>query len=137
MLKLARSLEEVFHGELNQTGRHGVLGNRAEGRRPQSRAGIRELRVVQGVVEYQAQCQHGGWGADRPVSARGTTYRNHGSVTHWRGIYDNHGRVMVTMSFNSDIADSREWADDPRYPEKYSALGIRIGVNYVVNAMTH
>jgi hypothetical protein len=69
--------------------------------------------------------------------ARGTTYRNDGSVAHCRGIYDDHGRVMVAMSFNSDIGDSWEWADDPRYPEKYSALGIRIGVNYVVYAMTH
>ena len=69
--------------------------------------------------------------------ARGTTYRNDGSVAHWRGIYDDRGRVMVAMSFNSDIGDSWEWADDPRYPEKYSALGIRIGVNYVVYAMTH
>jgi hypothetical protein len=69
--------------------------------------------------------------------ARGATYRNDGSVAHWRGIYDDHGRVMVAMSFNSDIGDSWEWADDPRYPEKYAALGIRIGVNYVVYSMTH
>ena len=68
---------------------------------------------------------------------RGTTYRNDGSVPHWRGIYDDRGRLMVAMSFNSDIGDSWEWADDPYYPEKYSALGIRIGVNYVIYAMTH
>jgi hypothetical protein len=54
-----------------------------------------------------------------------------------RGIYDDYGRLMVAMSFNSDIGDSWEWADDPRYPEKYSALGIRIGVNDVVYSMTH
>jgi hypothetical protein len=60
-----------------------------------------------------------------------------GTVAHWLGIYDDKGRVMVAMSFNSDIGDSWEWADDPRYPEKYSALGIRIGVNYVIYAMTH
>lgn len=69
--------------------------------------------------------------------ARGTTYRNDGEVPHWKGIYDDHGRVMVAMSFNSDIGDSWEWADDPMYPEKYSALGIRIGVNYAVYALTH
>ena len=69
--------------------------------------------------------------------ARGTTYRADGAVAHWQGIYDDHGRVMVAISFNSDIGDSWEWADDPHYPEKYSALGIRIGVNYVVYAMTH
>ena len=68
---------------------------------------------------------------------RGTTYRNDGSVAHWRGIYDDHGRVMVAISFNSDLGDSWEWADDPGYPEKYSALGIRIAVNDIVYSMTH
>ena len=69
--------------------------------------------------------------------ARRTTYRNDGAIPHWRGIYDDHGRLMVAMTFNSDVGDSWEWADDPHYPEKYSALGIRIGVNYVVYSMTH
>ena len=68
---------------------------------------------------------------------RGTTYRNDGEIPRWRAIYDDSGRIMVVMSFNSDIGDSWEWADDPSYPEKYSALGIRITVNYVVYAMTH
>ncbi|MGD0437752.1 MAG: DUF4159 domain-containing protein [Bryobacteraceae bacterium] len=68
---------------------------------------------------------------------RGTTYRNDGSVPHWRGIYDDRGRLMVAMDFNSDVGDSWEWADDPEYPEKYSALGIRIGVDYVIYSMTH
>ncbi len=68
---------------------------------------------------------------------RGTTYRNDGAVPHWRGIYDDKGRLMVAICFNSDIGDSWEWADDPYYPEKYSALGIRIGVNYVIYALTH
>jgi hypothetical protein len=60
-----------------------------------------------------------------------------GIVPHWRGIYDDKGRLMVAMCFNMDLGDSWEWADDPRYPEKFSALGIRIGVNYVIYAMTH
>jgi hypothetical protein len=68
---------------------------------------------------------------------RGTTYRNDGAVPHWLGIYDDHGRVMVAISFNSDVGDGWEWADDPQYPEKYSALAIRIGVNYVIYSMTH
>jgi hypothetical protein len=67
----------------------------------------------------------------------GRMYRNDGSVPHWMGIYDDHRRLMVAISFNSDIGDSWEWADDAGYPEKYSALGIRIGVNYVVYSMTH
>jgi hypothetical protein len=68
---------------------------------------------------------------------RGTTYRNDGSVPYWRGIYDDRNRLMVAICFNSDVGDSWEFADDPRYPEKYSALGIRLGVNSVVYAMTH
>jgi len=64
-------------------------------------------------------------------------YRAAGTVAHWMGVYDDKGRVMVAISFNSDIGDSWEWADDPRYPEKFSALGIRIGVNYVIYSMTH
>ncbi len=64
-------------------------------------------------------------------------YRNDGSVPHWRGIYDDHGRIMVAIVFNSDLGDGWEWADEPTYPERYSALAIRIGVNYVVYSMTH
>ena len=68
---------------------------------------------------------------------QGTTYREDGAVPHWRGIYDDQGRLMVVMAFNNDVGDSWEWADDARYPEKYSALGIRLSVNDVVYAMTH
>jgi hypothetical protein len=64
-------------------------------------------------------------------------YRNNGADVHWRGIFDDEGRVMVAISLNSDLGDSWEWADAPHYPERYSALGIRIGVNYVTYAMTH
>ena len=67
----------------------------------------------------------------------GVTYKCDACPAYWRGIYDDKGRLMVAMSVNSDLGDSWEWADDPRYDEKFSALGIRIGVNYVVYAMTH
>ena len=60
-----------------------------------------------------------------------------GKGAHWRGIFDDKGRVMVAISFNSDIGDAWEWADDPWYPAKFSDLAIRLGVNYVVYAMTH
>jgi hypothetical protein len=65
------------------------------------------------------------------------TQRAAGTVPHWRGIYDDKGRLMVAMTYNNDVGDSWEWADDPRYPEKYSALGIRLGINFVVYSMTH
>jgi hypothetical protein len=70
-------------------------------------------------------------------SIGGRPYQDDGSVPFWRGIYDDKGRLMVAMTVNSDLGDSWEWADEPEYPEKYSALGIRIGVDYVMYAMTH
>ena len=68
---------------------------------------------------------------------RGTTYEQDGYVPLWRGIYDDHGRLMVAICHNMDLGDSWEHADNPEYPQKFSALGIRIAVNYVTYAMTH
>jgi Domain of unknown function (DUF4159) len=68
---------------------------------------------------------------------RGRSYKCEDCPDRWRGIYDDRGRLMVAITFQSDVGDSWEWADAPYYPERYAALGIRIGVNYVVYAMTH
>jgi len=56
---------------------------------------------------------------------------------HFKGVFDEKGRMTMAAWFNNDTGDSWEWADDPSYPEKFSALGIRIMVNYVVYSMTH
>jgi Domain of unknown function (DUF4159) len=60
-----------------------------------------------------------------------------GVGAHWRGIYDDKGRIMIAISYNSDVGDAWEFADDPSYPEKFSGLAIRVGVNYVIYSMTH
>jgi len=60
-----------------------------------------------------------------------------GKDPHWRGIYDDKGRLMVAICHNMDLGDSWEHADNPSYPERFSDLGIRIGVNYVIYSMTH
>ena len=44
---------------------------------------------------------------------------------------------MIAISYNSDMGDAWEWADEPRYPEKAGSTAIRMGVNYVVYSMTH
>ena len=67
----------------------------------------------------------------------GVTWKCEGCPARWRGMYDEQGRLVVAMSYNSDLGDSWEWADDARYDEKFSALSIRIGINYIVYAMTH
>jgi len=65
------------------------------------------------------------------------TYEKDGFEARWRGIYDDKGRLMVAICHNMDLGDSWEHADNPQYPEKYSALGLRIGVNYILYSMTH
>ena len=67
----------------------------------------------------------------------GRTYEADGVRDTWRGIFDDSGRLMVAICHNMDLGDSWEHADNPYYDEKFSALGIRIGINYVVYSMTH
>jgi hypothetical protein len=67
----------------------------------------------------------------------GQAWEHDGFEARWRGIYDDKGRLMVAICHNMDLGDSWEHADNPRYPEKYSALGLRIGINYIVYSMTH
>ena len=67
----------------------------------------------------------------------GVTYEKDGFTPHWRGIYDDNGRLMVAINFNMDIGDAWEHADHPYYPEPMTALAYRFGVNYVIYSMTH
>jgi len=55
----------------------------------------------------------------------------------WRGIKDSTGRWMVAINFNMDMGDSWEHANDPDYPLSMTSLGYRLGMNYVLYAMTH
>ena len=68
---------------------------------------------------------------------RHMTYEYEGRVPMWRAIYDEKGRIVVAICHNMDLGDSWEHADNPEYPQKFSALGIRIGVDYLVYAMSH
>ena len=65
------------------------------------------------------------------------TYEKGGRVPRWRGISDDDGRVMVAINFNQDIGDAWEHADDARYPANLTAQAYRLGVSYVLYAMTH
>ena len=68
---------------------------------------------------------------------RGVTYEQDGVTPHWRGIFDDKGRLMLAINFNMDLGDAWEHADTPYYPEPMTALAYRFAVNYVVYAMTH
>lgn len=67
----------------------------------------------------------------------GRTYERDGVEPKWRAVLDEKNRVQVLICHNMDLGDAWEWADDPQYPEKYSSLAYRIGLNGLVYAMTH
>jgi uncharacterized protein DUF4159 len=74
-------------------------------------------------------------------------YRNGGNVSErgydsaqvdFRGIQDEHGRLMVVMSHNTDISDTWEREGENReYFERFSPDGYAIGVNIILYALTH
>jgi hypothetical protein len=66
-----------------------------------------------------------------------TSERYDGAPAHWRGIYDEKGRVVVAICHNMDLGDAWQYADDPRYPEQFAAQALRVGVGYVLYSMTH
>jgi hypothetical protein len=67
----------------------------------------------------------------------GSQIERGGTVPHWRAILDSHGRMMIAVTFNMDVGDGWEFADEPEYPERYASEAMRLGTNYVVYAMTH
>ena len=64
-------------------------------------------------------------------------YREDGADPHWRAILDDDDRVMVMITFNNDIADGWQRADDYMYPQEAANLSISLGVNFAVYALTH
>jgi hypothetical protein len=89
--------------------------------------------VFRVVYDIKDKHQIANWQALR----RGTGYRADGATPYWRGIEDDYGRLMVLIAFNNDLGDSWQRADEPDYPAEDVNLGLRLGVNMVVYAMTH
>ena len=57
---------------------------------------------------------------------------------HLRAITDEHGRILVLMSHNTDVADAWEReGEDPRYFEQFSPDGYALGINVLLYAMSH
>jgi hypothetical protein len=56
---------------------------------------------------------------------------------HWRGVFDDDGRLMVAINYNMDLGDAWEHADDPGYEQPLTALAYRFAISYVLYAMTH
>lgn len=69
----------------------------------------------------------------------GTSERgSYSEVVHFRGIFDERGRIMVLMTHNTDIADGWEReGEDPRYFYEFSPRSYSVGINIMMYMMTN
>ena len=58
-------------------------------------------------------------------------------VPQFWGLSDEHGRLQVIANYNNDIGDFWKYLDHGDKPLRDSSRSIRLGINYVVYAMTH
>jgi phosphoribosylformylglycinamidine (FGAM) synthase-like amidotransferase family enzyme len=59
-------------------------------------------------------------------------------VAHLRAITDEHGRILVLMSHNTDVADAWEReGEDPLFFKQFSPNGYALGINVLLYAMSH
>ncbi len=75
----------------------------------------------------------------RGVDGQSTSERGADSIdVHLRAIRDTHGRIMVLMTHNTDVADSWEReGEDPAFFYQFSPNGYALGIDVLLHAMTH
>ena len=60
------------------------------------------------------------------------------ATPHFHAIRDRHGRIMVAMTRNTDIADAFEReGDSPEFFAQFGAPGYSLGINILLYALTH
>ncbi len=72
-------------------------------------------------------------------SGGGTSERGEDSPhADYQAIADNHGRIMVAMTHNTDIGDSMEReGEEPEFFMRFSAAGYAVTIDMVLYALTH
>jgi hypothetical protein len=74
------------------------------------------------------------WGSGGGTSEQGAD----SAEVHVRGIADDHGRLMVLSTHNTDIADGWEREGvDPRYFRQFSIDSYAVGINVLLYTMAH
>jgi len=58
-------------------------------------------------------------------------------VPEFWGLADEHGNLQLIANYNNDIGDFWKYLDHGDKPLKDSSQAIRLGINYIVYAMTH
>jgi hypothetical protein len=65
------------------------------------------------------------------------TWEQDGYDPYALAVFDDDRRPMLLINLNTDLGDAWEHADEPCYPHKYSGFAYRMGINFIVYAMTH
>jgi uncharacterized protein DUF4159 len=60
-----------------------------------------------------------------------------GAEAEFWGVSDEDGTLQVIICFNNDVGDFWEYIDEPHYKLKPTAEALRLGINFVLYAMTH
>jgi len=53
------------------------------------------------------------------------------------GVFDDQGRLMMAVNFNTDLGDGWEHTFDQFYPTRYCNAAYKIGINTIVYALSH
>ena len=69
------------------------------------------------------------------IYGRGTS-QGDGYVPEVRGIFDDNGRLMVVINWNTDLGDALEHAENPYYPLEFSTFASELFINMIMYSMT-
>jgi hypothetical protein len=74
------------------------------------------------------------------INALDHTHPYYGLRSVFYGIFEDNDpekRLMVIVNYNNDVGESWEWSDTGYIPIELSNEAYKLGVNYIVYAMTH
>ena len=67
----------------------------------------------------------------------GRTHEKDGFDVRCKGAFDDKGRLMMMINFNTDLGDAWQNAAEPFYPRKFSNMAFKMGINAIVYTLTH
>ena len=67
----------------------------------------------------------------------GSSYSESGEGPSVHAIFNERGRLLVLISFNSDLGDAWEWMEQACYPLREATYAYQLIVNTIVYAMSH
>jgi hypothetical protein len=67
----------------------------------------------------------------------GFTLDNPDFPTEVYGMFDDEGRLMMIINYNTDLGDGWEHTFDEFYPTRYCNEAYKQGINYIIYALSH